>query len=139
MISTKLVRQALYQKLNVAQLTSVLGSGSASLVHGVAPQSATYPLCVFHKQSAVEVLRFGGEAFKDQLWLVKGVTRATSASLAEDIDAAVNNLLNFGSLTITGGDLMSMIRESDVEYTETDGDEQYRHCGGLYRLRVQDA
>ncbi len=139
MVNTKAIRQALYQKLNVASVTSLLGGGSASLVHSVAPPSSTYPICVFQKQAATSVNRFGGEAFKNQLWVVKGVVRATSSSVAEDIDAAANTRLNFGTLTITGGTLMAMIRQSDVEYVEVDGDQQYRHVGGIYRLHIQDS
>jgi hypothetical protein len=139
MVSTKAVRQALYQKLNVASVTSLLANGSASIHHGVAPLTAAYPLLIFNKQSGVTTNRMGGEAFKNTLWLVKGVARATSSSTAEDIDKAVNDLLHFGALTITGADDMYLARESDVEYVETSGDTQYRHVGGLYRLTYQDA
>lgn len=138
MVNNKAVRQSIYVKLNVSAVTTLLGSGSASLVHGVAPPTAAYPLCVFHKQSGVTTNRFGGEAFKNHLWLVKGVAKAGSSSAAEDIDKAANDLLHFGDLTITGADDMYLARESDIEYVETDGDIQYRHVGGLYRLCVQD-
>jgi hypothetical protein len=137
-VSSKVVRTALYNKLNTASVTSLLGSGSASLVHAVASPTANYPLCVFHKQAGTSTNRFGGEAFKDHLWVVKGVVKATSASVAEDIDAAATALLNFSTLSLSSGSLMSMIRESDVDYPETTGDIQYRHCGGIYRLKVQD-
>jgi hypothetical protein len=83
-VSNKAIRAALYTKLNVASVTSQLGSGSASLVHEVAPPTAA-----------------------------------------------------FGSLTITGGSLMHLARESGIDYTETDGDKTYRHAGSLYRLIVQ--
>jgi hypothetical protein len=136
MVNSKAVRQALYQKLNVSSVTNLLGGGSASLVHAVANPQATFPLCVFQEQSARSVLRMGGNAFDSQLWLVKGVVRATSASVAEDIDKAVRDLLDFGTLTITGGTLLALTRESAVSYSETQGDVQYRHHGSLYRLVV---
>lgn len=139
MVSDKAVRTAIYSKLNVAGITTSLGSGSASIVHGVASPTAAYPIVVFHKQASTNVNRFGGEAYRNQLWLVKAVAKSTSSSTAEDIDKAINDLLNFGNLTITGGDDMSLIRESDVSYVETSGDTQYRHHGAYYRLRVQDA
>lgn len=137
MVNAKAIRQSIYQKLNVASVTTLLGAGSASLVHAVAPPTATYPLCVFNRQADTSTLRFGGNAFDAQMWLVKGVVRATSPSLAEDIDQAVRNLLDFGTLQITGGTLMHLARESGVEYVETEGDQQFRHVGGLYRLIVQ--
>jgi hypothetical protein len=139
MVSDKAVRQAIYQKLNVSAVTNLLGSGSASLVHGEAPPTSTFPLCVFHKQAGTTTNRFGGEAFKAHIWLVKGVVKAASASTAEDIDKAANDLLHFGDLTITGADDMYLARESDVNYSETDGDVKFWHVGGLYRLIVQDS
>lgn len=139
MVSDKNIRTALYNKLNVAGVTASLGSGSASIVHGVAQPTALYPIVVFNKQSSVNANRFGGEAYRDQLWLVKAVSKGTSSSTAEDVDKAINDLLNFGSLTITGGDDMSLMRESDVDYVETVGSDTYRHHGALYRLRVQDS
>lgn len=137
MVSNKAVRQALYEKLNVPALTTLLGSGSASLVHAVAPSSAHYPLCVFFKSADGSVLRFGGNAFDSQLWTVKGVARASSPTEAENVDKAVRDLLDFGSLTITGGTLMHLARESGTEYAESEGDQTYRHVVGVYRLVVQ--
>lgn len=140
MVSTKAVRQAIYQKLNQASVTSLLSSGSASIYHAVAPPTSGYPMVVFNKQSGVTtVTGQGGDELKNTLWLVKGIARATSSSVAEDIDKAVNDVLHFADLTITGADDMYLTRESDVEYVETVGDTQYRHVGGIYRLIYQDA
>jgi hypothetical protein len=139
MINNKAVRQALYQKLNVASVTSLLASGSASIVHGVAPPTAGYPLVIFTKQSGINDLKvMGGDDARNTLWLVKGVAKGSSSSAAEDVDKAVSDLLHFGDLTITGGDDLYLARESDVEYVETSGDTQYRHVGGVYRLIYQD-
>lgn len=139
MVSTKAVRQAIYQKLNVSGVTTLLANGSASIFHAVAPPTGSYPMLVFHKQSGVTAATGqGGEELKNTLWLVKAVVRATSSSAAEDIDKAANDQLHFGDLTITGADDMYLTRESDVEYVETVGDNQYRHVGGIYRLIYQD-
>ncbi len=138
MVSDKAIRQGLYEKLNTAPVTSLLGSGSASLVHAGAPSSAAYPLCVYQKQSGrADLMGFGGPGARNQLWLVKGVVRSTKASLAEDIDKAVADLLHFSSLTIAGGESMYLAREGDVNYSEVVGDQTYWHVGSLYRLRVQ--
>jgi len=139
MVSNKAVRQAIYQKLNTSSVTSLLANGSASLYHGVAPQNAAYPLLVFNKQAGTQINRMGGEAYRDAVWLIKAIARATSSSAAEDIDKAVFDLLNFGTLSITGANTMLVARESDVEFVETSGDTQYRHVGGLYRIAYQDS
>lgn len=140
MVSDKAIRQGIYQRLNVAGVTALLGSGSASLVHGQAPASATYPLCVFNKQSGrADMQGLTGQPARNHLWLVKGVVRATSASVAEDIDKAAHDRLHHASLTITGGDSSYLAREGDVNYPEVVGDQTYWHVGGIYRLVVQDA
>lgn len=139
MVSDKAIRQGLYEKLNTASVTALLTDGSAGIVHQTARSNSNFPLVIFHKQSGIAVKRFGGNAFDDHLWLVKAVDRGpagSSASRAEDIAKAVDDLLDFGSLSITGGTTLSLLRESDVDYVETEGDQIYRHHGALYRLRL---
>lgn len=136
MVSNKAVRAGIYTKLNVSAVTTLLGSGSASLVYGVAPPTASFPICVFSKQSDVSTHTFGGQAFDNDLWLVKGISRSTSPSVAEDIDAVVRTLLDFDTLTITGGQSLYLARESGVSYVETDGDQTYQHVGALYRVVI---
>ena len=137
MVSDKAIRQGLYQALNVAAVTGSLAEGSASLRHAVAPPTGLFPFVIFNKVSGTPTRRFGGNAFDSQIWMVKGIVKGQSASVAEDIDKAVRDLLDFGTLTIAGGTLMHMARESGMDYTEPDGDQIYRHCGSLYRLVVQ--
>lgn len=137
MVSDKAVRQGLYQKLNVSAVTTQLGSGSASLFHGEAPADATYPLIIFYKQSGTPRLALGGQAFKSALWLVKAIDRSGSSSKAEDIDKAVNDALDFKVLSVTGARNLFLARESDVDYSEIDEGQQYRHHGALYRAIVE--
>jgi hypothetical protein len=138
MVSDTVVRQAIYTRLNVAGITTLLGSGSAGIRHGVAPSDVAYPLLIFNKQAGTTTNRMGGEAFKAHVWLVKGVSQV-SAGAAEAIDKAANDLLHFGDLTITGADDMYLSRESDVNYAEFQGDTTFWHVGGLYRLIVQNS
>lgn len=138
MVSNKAIRQAIYQKLNTASVTNLLAGGSAGITHAVAGPTAAYPLLVFSKSSGTQVNAFRDEAYKTTLWLIKGIARGKSASAAEDIDKAVFDLLNFGTISISGGDDLAVYRESDIEYAETQGDDIYHHVGGLYRLVYQD-
>jgi hypothetical protein len=136
MVSDKAIRQGLYEKLNTAAVTSQLAEGSASLYHAYAKLNALFPFVVFHKQSGRPVQRFGGNAFDDHLWTVKAVDRGGSSSKAEDIAKAIDDLLDFGTITVSGGTVLALTRESDVDYTETADDQMYRHHGAMYRLRV---
>lgn len=136
MVSAKAIRVALYTKLNTASVTNQLAAGSASLFHEVAPGGAQYPMVIFGRQSSVAVKNFGGNAFDNQMWRVKAVVQGQSSSVAEDIAKAVSDLLDFGTLTITGGTLLHLSRESDFDYVETSNDSQFRHHGAVYRVVV---
>jgi hypothetical protein len=143
--ASKAVRQALYEALNVEALTSsdpskkLLANGSASIFYSTAPSGSAFPYIIFFKQSGVSNSRtysaFGRPA-DSQLWTVKGVVRGPKSSPAENIDAAVREILDDATLTITGGETFDVSRASDLDYTELDGDTQYRHHGGIYRVVV---
>jgi hypothetical protein len=137
MVNNKAIRVGLYNKLNVAGITSLLAKGSASLFHAVVPSSGSYPLVVFNKQAGTPTHQFGGAHFDSQLWLVKAIVKGGSSSEAEDIAKAIADQLDFGTLTITGGTLMHLERESDVDYAEVSDGEVFRHHGFLLRLIVQ--
>ena len=139
-VSQKAVRQALYQKLNVSNVTTLLADGSAGIFHRLVPDRtppAQFPLLIFNRQTDSSRWVFGANAYDSQVWLVKGVCKGTTPSPAEDVDAAVRSQLDFGSLTISGGVSMVLARISGVSYAETDGDEIFQHVGGLYRLDVR--
>lgn len=136
MVSDKAIRVGLYTKLNVASVTASLPNGSAGIRHAVAPPGALFPFVIFDKVSGTPTRRMGGNAWDDQLWLVKVVDRAESSSVAEDTAKAIDDLLDFGTLTVSGGVTLAVLRDSDVDYTETDGDKTYRHHGARYRLSV---
>lgn len=139
MVSDKAIRTALYTKLNTSSVTNSLAAGSASIRHAVAPTNSAFPYLIFDKVSGIPVLRFGGNAWDDQLWLVKAVDRSESSSVAEDTAKAIDDLLDFGTLTVSGGVTLAVLRDSDVDYVETDGDKSYRHAGARYRISVAAA
>lgn len=134
---SQVVRRALYSKLTGDTTLTALLSASTAIYHAVAPDTADYPFVIFNKQSGVPRYTFAAKAFDNELWLVKGVDRNSTANAADDIASRLDALLTDGALTISGETQMSLRRESDVEYTETEGDQTYRHAGALYRLRYQ--
>jgi hypothetical protein len=102
---------------------------------GIAPATATYPLIVFQVQSpGADVTVIGGERiWADPLFLVRAVGKSASwssvSATADAIDVALHNT--------SGGAVVWCRRESPFSLIEvTDAGIQYRHLGGLYRLRV---
>jgi hypothetical protein len=134
------VRRAIYGKLaGDTTLTNLLGAPatgfSKSIYHAQAPAAAAFPFVILNKQSGVPTEAFNNpSAFEEDIWLVRGTDRNTTADTAEAIAARVKTLLNDATLTISGATHLFLRRQSDVEYLETVEGVRYAHCGGLYRL-----
>lgn len=134
------VRRAIYGKLaGDTTLTNMLGTPAAgfskSIYHGLAPDSAGYPLIVFQKQAGTPTEAFSDpSAYETDVWLVKAIDRSTSADTAEAIADRVKVLLNDAALSISGSTLMYLRRQSDVEYPELTDGVRFAHAGSLYRL-----
>jgi hypothetical protein len=137
------VRRAIYGKLaGDTTLTNLLGTPatgfSKSIYHAEAPAGAGFPFIILNKQSGIPTDTFGTpSAFEDDIWLVKGIDRSTTADTAEAIAARVKALLNDATLTISGATHLYLRRQSDVEYLETAEGVRYAHSGSLYRLVYQ--
>ncbi len=138
MVSSKAIRVALYNKLNVSAVTTSLAAGSASLIHSSAPTNVAYPMLVFSRASeTTTAMSFGGSHMDDDLWQVKVVAKDSSSSVAEDTAKAVYDALHFQPLNITGAEDLYLAREGAIDYTEVVSGVQYRHHGHYYRLKLQ--
>jgi hypothetical protein len=137
------VRRAIYGRLaGDTTLNNLLGTPatgfSKSIYHAEAPAGAGFAFLILNKQSGVPTETFADpSAFEDDIWLVKGIDRSTTADTAEAIAARVKTLLNDATLTISGATHLYLRRQSDVEYLETAEGVRYVHAGALYRLVYQ--
>lgn len=140
------IRRAIYGKLSGdTTLNSLLAtppSGwSKSIFHRHAPDEATYPFVVFAKSSGVPTYaNVTKPAFETDVWLVKALDRNTTADRAETVSARLDALLTDASLSIAGGDTVVWLRrQSDVDFEEVEGGENFIHVGSLYRLVFEPA
>ena len=111
--------------------TTLAGLVGSRIYHPEAPQDATYPLVIFHKQSGTPRWTFQGPPVQDDLWTIKAVdpSSATVEPIADAIDDAVSDAaLDFG------GDTLEFQRQSDVNYGEAATGKTYRHLGAIYRV-----
>lgn len=128
------VRAAIYERLTGDDTLADLLSLPTAVHHQVAPQTASFPLIVFHKQAGTRDWQFGQAFIQWDVWTVKAIDRGPSASAAEAIDAQIDVVLSHAPLEIEGGVLLGVYRIQDVDYVETDAGATYRHVGGQYRL-----
>lgn len=132
-------RRALYGKLaGDTTLTSLLGTPAAGYSQGiyyeVAPQTAVFPYVIFNKQAGTPRYAYASLAMDNDIWLIKGVDRATSADSVDNIAARLDALLTDGTISISGKTQLYLRRESDVDYSETVDGVAYRHAGATFRL-----
>jgi hypothetical protein len=137
------VRRAVYGKMSGdSTLTNLLGTPAAgyskAIYHQEAPAGAAYPYVIFNKQAGDPTDTFGTpSAFENNVWLVKGIDKNTTADTAEAIAARLIALLNDATLTISGATHLFLRRLSDVEYLEIADGVRYQHAGALFRLVYQ--
>lgn len=133
-MSVKNLRAAIYAKLNGASSVTSLLASSTAIYHAVAPPEADFPLIVFFQSSGIPSYSFQATNWENSLWTIKAVATADNADTVDDIAGAVETLLTRGSLTITGGTLFGMRRESDLQYVEVEDGQQIRHSGATFRI-----
>jgi hypothetical protein len=146
------VRRALYGKMagdtTLNNLLATPPAGHAkSIFHEIAPDKASYPFVIFQKQAGTPTYTFqaGTAAYESDVWLIKAIDgpnldetiERKTGDVVEGIKARLTTLLTDATLSISGGTLMYLRRESDVSYPEVSDGETYRHRGSLWRLTQQ--
>ena len=127
------VRAALYETLSGGASPPTAATG---VYHRRAPQGAEPPYIVFFKQAGTPVHTFTNP-LSSELWTVKAISLGSSSSTAEAIAAEIDAVLHDADLSINGHDHLYLRRESDIDYGEPDGADQYQHVGGVYRLYTE--
>lgn len=133
------IRQALYTRLAGDPMLTGLLADPGSVFHQVAPQGARTPFVLFHKQDGRPDWQFAGGHVQIDLWTVKAVDRSASASQVETLAARIDELLTDAPLPVSDRRLLTVYRETDIDYPEVDGADIYRHCGAMFRLISEPA
>lgn len=129
---------AIYTTLQAGTaLTALLSGGSAAIYEDHAKGTAALPYVVFNHQSGMWDMTMGSSRFVDVIYQVKAVSGSAWPKEADSIDQQIDLLLHNASLTVTGYTSIACLRESDVRYSETEGDQIFHHVGGLYRIELQ--
>lgn len=99
------------------------------------PDSATFPVVVYSKQSGVPLPAFDGDIQND-VWMVKAVGQ--NRSEVEDLSDQIKTALNRVRIPITGYDSLGLQWIGDVDYLETTDGEDYHNVGAEYRLHSEE-
>jgi hypothetical protein len=123
-------------------LTAALSGGANAIYQDVAPAGAGFPYVVFFLMDPGDTLNTTGTSqaviWQPTLWMVKGVHKTASyAAPLATIEARIFSLLHKRYAAVTGGNVWSAVRQRPFQMSETGpGGEQYRHAGGVYRIKV---
>lgn len=133
------VRKALYGKLNVAGVTTYVGT---RIYHGPAPANAVYPFVIFQRQASAEVDRTfsGAIVLEADLWQIRAVTdEGSSATLsAQELGAAIVAACETAigtTMTLSGNSVHWCRRQVDMpEIIESVNDRAVYNTGFLLRV-----
>ncbi len=133
------ISAAIYGKLKGGTaLTTLLAGGTAGIFEDHASEDADLPYVIFNHQSGEWSETMGERTrFASIVYQVKAVSGSAWPKEANTIDVQIDALLHGGTITVTGYGLMRMVRESDIRYSEVDGNQTFQHVGAFYRLDVQ--
>lgn len=104
----------------------------------LSPELLPTPYVTFLLQSPRDIIGVGGVRIStDNLYIVKGVAQTSTwddlTSIANRIDYLIHRP---GSTMIQGTGSLTCIREMVHQMAEVDEGLQYRHLGGIYRIRA---
>jgi hypothetical protein len=109
-----------------------------SLSGTLSSEQLSIPYVTFLMQSSRDVVGHNGDRIStDNLYVVKGVTEGGSWDLGQPIAERIDFLLHRPTAVMqSGGGSLTCVREQIIEYPEVEEGLQYRHLGGIYRIRA---
>lgn len=130
------VRAALVARLLATPAVTGLLGAANGVFHRRAPRGAVPPYLVLHRQAGTDNWSFAGQPLERELWTVKAIGRGSSSAPADELAKQVTLALNDAPITVAGYAVLNLRRESKLDYAETDGENQYHHVGGIFRVDI---
>lgn len=129
------INSALNTILAGTAVTSLLGSGTASVFYGAGGVNAKYPMVVFSKHTGV-LDNEPGHDKRTYLYFVRAYSSSSMAQ-ASQIDEAISGVLHKKALTVSGYTNYYTSRETDLESATTleSGQTEWM-AGALYRITI---
>lgn len=112
--------------------------GPDNIVGTLAPEMLDPPYVAWLCQSSIDITGNAGQIIStDNLYEVKTVAQTSSWDDVRPIARRVHTLLHRPHTVVTTDvGSLSCVRERIIQYPEVNGGVQYRHLGGIYRIRA---
>ena len=104
----------------------------------IAPEGVAQPFIVYSQQSPSDLMGVGpARIWASFLYLVKVSGQINSYLPLKATADAIDTALHGASGTVADGAILDCIRERPFSLVEVTNGVEWRHLGGLYRLKVQ--
>lgn len=126
------VQWAITQLTGDATLTSLGVTGSYFYQ---APETATRPYIILQKQTGSTQSVLGGATGYNRHWLaVKCVSNGQDGGdIGRQVVDRVNTLLSYKTATVASGKILSVMPQTDFEYSDAErGNQLYIHVGSVF-------
>jgi hypothetical protein len=128
----------LYATLSSDDILLGMVGGSDSISGTLSANKMVPPYVTFILQSSRDVMAVGGIRIStDNLYEVKAVAETSSWGDLVNIARRIDYLINRPNAVMeSGGGSLTCVREQIIQYPEVESGVQYRHLGGIYRIRA---
>lgn len=134
MIETARAEDWIFDTLNAAPAVA-----GGRIYQGIAPQgNPTYPYVVYQFQGGADLdTASAARVWADVVYLVKAVTKGSGFGPLVAVADAIDARLHGASGATADAAIDACVREQPFQLSEADGGVNYRHLGGIYRLKVR--
>lgn len=118
-----------------ATLVGLVGSRFVSTLAPVG--NLALPCVSWSLMSSRDITAVGGEIIDtESIYLVKAIVMGASWTPAEPIADRIHTLIHGKSVTFSGTSSLTCVRDRIHQRPEEVGGQQYRHLGGMYKIRA---
>lgn len=120
--------------------STLLAAAPGGIHADAAPMGTTGVYVTYAMMANADLLTLSGvRMFNKNLYIVKAVGAGQSYGVVQTAAERIDALLKRTAGSVTGGLILSCVREEIVRYSELVEQRQFRHLGGLYRIQAQEA
>jgi hypothetical protein len=109
-----------------------------NIYRAMAPPNTVTPFIIIALQASTDVITMNGfRLITSLLYQVKAVGPSGVTATLAQAAARIDDLLGLTSGVVTGGAILSCIRDSPLQTDEIVNGELWTNIGGLYRIQIE--
>lgn len=140
-IETVVAEQFINARLRAdAVLVAYLGDGANGIYTDVIPVKATYPAVQIVYYSGADLVHMGNaHIWSDLYYIIRGVCEGGSFLPLKEIAKRITAALDGAEGSASDGTVFGAVKTGPFRMAEADGERQYRHLGGYFRIFAKES